>query len=118
MEKGIEKIKEAIVVLTDVVSAVDKSMADGKFNLTDLVNFWKPSIGVVSLVRNFTDIKEEFFDLDDNEVRELQAWFVENFDIENDEAERHIEVIMSLLIVWSETTNDLYKEIKEVLSFI
>ena len=92
---GIEKLKDAVKFLVDIVeSGIDK-FKDG-VQVED-AGFVVDLLPVIDLIKERALLGEEIADLQPEEVDELVAYFVEEFNIDNDAAEDAVEKIVDLV---------------------
>ena len=95
---GIESIKDALGTVIKVGTTVEDALEDKKINFFEAISIAKNSIGLWGVVKDFSNIKEEFLDLDDDEKDELIEFFAEELDLENDAVEIIIEKCFDFII--------------------
>lgn len=99
MEYGIEKIKHSVATVLAVAKAVVKAKSDdGKISTWEWMGIGIKSLGFIKVVTGAKDILKEYKDLDESEKDELNNWFREEFDIENDDIESLIEEFFKTLL--------------------
>jgi hypothetical protein len=104
MNTGIEKITKAVEAIAEFGNIAGAALADGKINMEDVSLLTRlPSAGtkVFAVVTNFTDIRKEFADLDQEEKATLIKTFEREFDIPQDNVEATIEQAAALIdVLW------------------
>ena len=87
----IQNIKELLLFVCRLVNAITKTLEDGKFKFTELVNFIGAAQAIPAAVDDIKEIPAEFKDLTEEEKAELVQYVSDEFDISNDETEAFIE---------------------------
>ena len=87
----IQNIKELLLFVCRLVNAIDKTLEDGKFKFTELVNFIGAAQAIPAAVADIKEIPAEFKDLTDEEKAELVQYVKDEFDILGDEVEEFVE---------------------------
>lgn len=78
---GIKETRELIQFAVSMVEAGRVSLGDGEFNFPgDLVNFVDPVTKMPAAFSGITNVPNELFDLDDEEIDELRNEFGEIID--------------------------------------
>jgi len=93
-----ENLKDALLTVIETGETTVEALADGKISISEGVAITWKAIGFVKVVKNFEAIKEEYLNLDDTQKDELIAWFNNEFDIANDNAEEIVEMVFESLI--------------------
>ena len=104
---GIVKIKEALHVGITIGLKVADAWEDGKVSLGEGVGIALKAVKIWGIAKDAKEIYAEFKDLDEVEKEELIAYFVDEFDLENDSIEYIIEQAFALIIQMSDFVNDL-----------
>ena len=104
MKYGIENLK---VVGAFVMSVIDRgeeitdadSAQGSKITTGEILGSVPKLLGqMVGLIRAVPRLKEEATDIDEDEAKELQEWFVTEFDLDNDIAEVLVEEVVKIII--------------------
>ena len=95
---GIESIKDALKTLIKVGTTVEGALEDKKINFFEAIAIAKNSIGLWGVIKDFSNIKEEFLDLDGDEKQELIEYFADELDLANDKVELIIEQCFDFVI--------------------
>ena len=106
MEKGIEKIKKALGSVIKVAEKYDEAKEDNKVTAWEWAGIGFSAVGLIGAVKDRKEILDEYKDLDDAERDELHTYFVEEFDIRNDEVEAKIEKGFEFLLKIEEAIHD------------
>lgn len=88
---GTENLKKLITVGLEVPSVIAEITKDGKVTFFELFNILPIATELISVVKSYKQIADEFADLDDTEREELHTYFAEKFDIPNDKVEEFVE---------------------------
>ena len=115
-EFGIDKLKDICLTLTQVAikieEATDPDSPKGeKIALTEgvaLLVFLVPK--AISYAGDVGQIKDEFMDLDSEELDELKTYIAEKLDLENDK----IEALVEAGIDWLDDTYDLIQAVRDL----
>jgi hypothetical protein len=107
---GIENLKKAVKFGIDMGEALDASMADGKFDLTDSANFFRPLMELPSVVAAGKLALPEFKDMDALEAKELSDYVATELNITNDKVEMVIEKSFAVVVAMYE----IYTSVKSV----
>ena len=100
---GIETIKKDLAILIAVARETDKSLSDdGKISIFEGFNIAIKAVKIWEITKNAKELVEEYKDLDETEKLELQAWFANEFNIENDKIESIVETAFAVLVEMSE----------------
>jgi hypothetical protein len=92
---GIEKLKDAVKFLVDIVeSGIDK-FKDG-IQVED-AGFVVDLLPIIELIKARQEIGAEIVDLDEGETAELVDYLKEEFNIDNDVAEEFVEAVVDFL---------------------
>ncbi len=116
-EYGIEKLKEICLTLTEFGMKLEEAFSEDspkgkKLSLGEAI-----SLGVfiapkaIGHAGDAEVIRNEFKDLDTEEMDELVEYVSEKLDLENDKVEALIEAGLD----WADSTNDLRIAVKDIL---
>lgn len=108
---GIENLKLVFKFVFDVAKSADSQLADG-FQWTDVPALAYAGRGVVEVIKKRKDAGAELADLDEDEREVLLAWAVENFELADDEAEKLVEDVFTLVDKFVDVVNDI-KDLKK-----
>lgn len=89
--EGIGANKAVDDFIVAVIMAQDKSLADGKWDWSDLINFWEPVKLGYSTMNELKNLMKEWADLSQDEIKVLVGYFSGKLDISNDMLESAIE---------------------------
>ena len=106
---GIEKISKALITLAKIAEGVEKALADDKISVGEGLAIGFDAIGLIGVVKNLKAIKEELFDLTQEEVTEICVAFQQEFDIADDNVEEIVETVIELALNLV-TATDLFKK--------
>ena len=98
-EFGTDQIKKALGIVIDLGMGIEEHLADdGRVSLSEAMST-AVELGpdIYSVARNAGELKSELKDWDPTEREEVLAWAIEKFDLDNDRAEKAIEVGLALL---------------------
>jgi len=100
MEKGTDQIKKALGVVIDLGMSIEDNLADdGKLSLSEAASMAVDlAPDIYSVAKNAGELKAELKDWDPAEREEVLSWAVDKFDLDNDRAERALEIAMALLV--------------------
>lgn len=97
-EFGIENLKKFLKFSAKVTESVEAARADGEIDWTDYRHFVDDIPAIMGVVAAAPQLKDEILDLSSDEKKELQTYFKEELDIDNDNLEELIENIVSQVI--------------------
>lgn len=99
MEKfGVENIKKLLKFGCDLTKQINDSSADG-WQWTDSFSFIDEIREIPGVVKALPQVKQELTDLSEEERKELNDWFVQEFDLPNDKLEGQIEKAINFVIM-------------------
>jgi len=96
MSRELKETKELLSFVFALVYATSKTMQDGKFEYREALNYVGAVRKVANAVNGIDAVPAEIADLTNEEIDELKAFIVEEFDIENDVLEQNIEEMLDL----------------------
>lgn len=96
MSLGIQETKELFLFGASFGNALGKSLADGKFNLSDIANFIDPATKIPAAFKGIGQVDNELADLDEAEKLELIEYAKTEFDIPDEDAEVFVEDSLEL----------------------
>lgn len=99
---GTEKIKTALLSVILLGMELDKALKDKKITLLEGIGMIPEIKDVYLALKNWDDIIDEYDDLDEEELVEINSFFATELDITNDRVEVIIESAFELLIAISE----------------
>jgi hypothetical protein len=104
-----KNLKEALETGLAVGKEVQKALADnGKIDGVDeYLKIGLKATGLVKVVKNAPQIKQEFENLTEEEANGLRTWFEAEFDLQNDKVENIVENVFSVLIGLGGLVSDL-----------
>lgn len=95
---GIKETKEIVKFGIDMGEAFDKAFSDGKFGVEDLSHFFTAFLSASDAFEGIGLVPNEIKDMSPEELLELKAYIVEEFDIANDKLEEVIEKSLSIAL--------------------
>jgi len=107
MTIGTKDLKEIVVFFCRMTNAIDKSLADGKVNFTDAVNFYGPLQAISEAYDGAKNAIAEFKDLDEKEKQDIVDTIVLELDLTADVVEEIVEDII-------ESALDFYMNYKKI----
>ncbi len=105
-----EKLKDALLTMINIAEKSDEALVDGKIDIAEGIGLAMSAIGLVSVARNATAIKDEYMALTPDEATALSGWFAEEFDIIDDNLESIIEMIFDVLFKLGDVLEALKKK--------
>ena len=93
-----ENLKQALTTLIIVTEKTDRALIDGKINIAEGVSIAMSAIGLINVVKNIKPLFEEYQLLPAEDLSQLNIWFEQEFDMENENVEQIIEMIFSALL--------------------
>jgi len=93
-----EKLKDALKVVIKIAQKTDDALEDGKVNIAEGFSLALSSLAFIKVVKNFDAIYEEYEALSNEQIIDLNAWFIEEFDISNDKVEEVVEGLFIVLL--------------------
>lgn len=98
-ELGVDKIKAALLVLIHIGMDVEDNLADdGKITWPEVGEMaMSNALDIFSVVKNAGELVAQLKDWDPVERAEVLAYVVEEFDLDNDKAEKVIEAGLTLV---------------------
>jgi hypothetical protein len=94
---GIENLKSTLGGVIKVVKTVDGALEDKKVSIIEGARIAVAGIQFWMAVKKIAEIKAELIDLTPEEKTELYDYFVDEFDLRNDDVESFIEQIVFAL---------------------
>jgi len=102
-EYGIEKLKEAALLLVKFGHKLDEALEDKKLTWLEGINIAiSVAPGAFALVPDVDQIKKEFLDLSVEETEELSEFIATNLDLDNDIIELAVEKGIEVLVAINE----------------
>lgn len=108
---GIENIKKALKfagTLTD--SIVNALKDDGKIKGMEFFQIAMTLPNIIPVLKNISEIVDEYYDLDLSEMEELKVYFKNEFNIPNDKVEEKIEKAFNLILALGDGILDFLEE--------
>jgi hypothetical protein len=93
-----ENLKQALTTLIIVTEKTDRALIDGKINIAEGVSIAMSAIGLIKIIKDIKPLFEEYQVLSDEELSNLSIWFVQKFDLGNDNVEQIIEMIFTAVL--------------------
>ena len=84
---GIDETKDVLDFILSLASSIGKSMEDGKFGYHDLGCLFSSLRKAPAAIVGVSEVAGEISDLDKTEKEELIRFFINKFDIPNDQFE-------------------------------
>ena len=112
MKYGTDLIKKALGIVIDLGMGIEDHLADdGKLSLSEAASLAVDvAPDIYSVAKNAAELKTELGDWDTTERAEVLEWAIDKFDLDNDRAEKAIEVAMGLLAKFGELIAVLKKD--------
>lgn len=95
---GTTQTQEALSFIISFAMAIDRSLEDGRFDVSDVAQFVDPLLKLVPAVEDASEIPSEITDLDAEEAEALRVFVSERFDIRDDQLEEIIEEGLSAAV--------------------
>jgi len=102
-----ENLKQALTTLILVTEKTDRALIDGKINIVEGVSIAMSAIGLINVVKNIKPLYEEYQFLTAEDLSQLNIWFEQEFDMQNENVEQIIEMIFSALLSLGVTFDNL-----------
>lgn len=96
MKVGIQNIKEAVLFVCKFTEGLVKTLEDGKFKITELVNFAGAARVAPAAIKDLKELPVEYADMDDAEKAELHEYVKAEFDLPDDKVEAFVEKAIKL----------------------
>lgn len=93
-----EAIKKCLKFVFGLQKAIENSLQDGKFEVSDLVFFKDTLFGAPAVYPLLPLVKDGLKGATKEDVAELQAFFVQEFDLKNDKIEAIIEESLKVVV--------------------
>lgn len=94
MAKDIKELKELLEFVCELGNASGKSLEDGKISFSDALHFSKAAMVSPAAFIGIGQVADEYFDLDDAERAELNAFAAEKLDLPQDGIESIVENVI------------------------
>jgi hypothetical protein len=99
MEKMLIKdTKELVKFVIELVNAIDTSLEDGKFSLTDVAQFLKPMLSAPNAFNDIKNVSLEIKDLSEVEKVELKEYMKNELKIKSEKIEMVVEHSFSIAL--------------------
>jgi len=95
---GLTETKQAIDFAIALGKGIEKSSADGKWNLVDIPNFIPALAALLPAIEGADQIPFEFKALTTEQIDELKAYVNANLDLEDDQTEAFIEDAFKVML--------------------
>ena len=93
-----KNLKQALTTLINVTEKTDKALIDGKINIAEGVSIAMSAIGLIKVIKDIKPLYEEYQLLTAEDLSQLNIWFEQEFDMENENVEQIIEMIFSAIL--------------------
>lgn len=91
MSLGIENLKTALAGAIELGNAIDKALADDKFNFSDAPLFMSAFPAIAAAIKSAREAGKEIGDVDQFEREELKTFIKDRFDLTDDILEARLE---------------------------
>lgn len=108
MEK-FKDLKELLSFGLSLIQAGESALADGKFDLTDVVKFWTPLQKFNDAIEGIGNIPGSLSDLSSEDAEYIYEWAQQEFDLENDNLESIVEKGLNIVLTLLSAISDLKK---------
>jgi len=98
MALGIKETKELIKFITDLGEGFSLATEDSEWSIGDIYHFLPAAKSAFAGISGADDVVKELLDLDAAEREELQQYVIDEFDIDNEEAEAYVERATTLAL--------------------
>ncbi len=100
MEKH-KDLKELLSFGLSLIQAGESALADGKFDLSDVIKFWEPLQKFNDALDGAANIPKSLSSLSTAEAKSIYGWASKEFDLKNDNIENIVEkgLNIALLII-------------------
>lgn len=95
---GIDVLKKDLIVLAKLANAIDSALEDDKVSAGETIKIAFKAVELIGVVKSLKAAKAEIVDLTEEEVAELYAEFVKEFDLTDDAAEEAVETLLQLAL--------------------
>lgn len=95
---GFAETKQAIDLAIALGKGIEKSLADGQLNFTDVPNFIPAFMVLFQAIEGAEEIPMEFSIADAAQIDELKQYVKDNLDLEDDKLEAFIEDAFKVLL--------------------
>jgi len=104
---GIIQTKELLDFVFSLVTAIDKSLEDGKIDYSDIMNIIPVLMKSGLAFKDIDQVPKELGDLDKEEIEALKMFVEEKFDISNDKIEKVVKVAFDVIFALSQLLQDI-----------
>jgi hypothetical protein len=94
----IKDTKELVKFVIELVNAIDTSLEDGKFSLTDVAQFLKPMLSAPNAFNDIKNVSLEIKDLSEVEKVELKEYMKNELKIKSEKIEMVVEHSFSIAL--------------------
>jgi len=112
--EGIENIKTCIGFVLDLTDDVQKSLADGKFNIKDSILFVDNIPQLPKAVRAASKFWAEFQDLDEAEKTEIENFVIQRLNCSSEKAKKIIVQAFVVAIAVADTVVETIEMVKTI----
>lgn len=97
-QKKLEAIKQVLRFVFSLQKALENALADGKFEVSDIIYFKDPLFLASDTLKSLPDLKGGLKGSTPEQIEELRLFFVQEFDLKNDKVEEIIEDAIKIAI--------------------
>lgn len=93
-----ENLKKSITAILNLVRLAEQSLEDGKISIVEGAKLAVGSFQLWQAVKDYKALYEQYKALTEEEKAELNEWFADEFDLENDDIEFVVEQVFAGLL--------------------
>lgn len=96
----VKNLKEMAEFILDIANGIAESLKDGKVSLSDAYNFKDAVFSALPAFQGLYELDDEYFDLTENELKELKSFVSEKLSLESDfkKVELIAELVLNVLL--------------------
>lgn len=96
---GIKDVKEVLKTGIQIYEGIDKSLEDdNKISIWEYTNFIPAIMSMRDAINGISDVPKQLVDIDEAEAEELKAFMRDQLDLSNNDTEKIIEDLFTLIM--------------------
>lgn len=119
---GIDLVKSLAKAVINAVEEGQEAMADGKFQLTEIMGFLDNGVALVGLYNKKDQILAQLKDVDSDERAELFTYLKSEYDAPTDRGELVVDKVIDILEkgfeVYEQGVMDLVIKVKDLIALL
>lgn len=119
---GIDMVKALAKTIIDAIEEGQAALEDGKFQITEIVNFFDDGLAIVKMYNNKETILAQLKDIDAEERKELAEYIKSEYDAPTAKADLVVDKVVDILEkaveVYEQGVMDLVIKTKDLISLL